>query len=317
MVFLTSDGDALAVDTKKLRSLGESIAKYGAGSLWEPDDELQAREPKLFSAATVGDQWQLQISGSSQTPVTIRRAVVADPGCDTRVGFLAEVDPAHQTELDSASSPYFLISKDAVSASPGEKLPGIGPLEDWKATPELRLLIGQQLQKEMQTELASIREKAASEYVRSSAVDEAGQSWTEKWEGFDAKLARGEGKLDYDLQAFRLTPDGVPRLHARAKWALDGVTAFLMSAWFRSEPTLALQFSDTSESEHLRYYGFLGDLTNVDAMGTILNVFDPHRDSRGELLIFHQGWGGYDIGLFQYTDAGLTPSAVSFNVGCD
>jgi hypothetical protein len=44
----------------------------------------------------------------------------------------------------------------------------------------------------------------------------------------------------FDIRAFRLTPDGAPRLFVRARWKLENAPVFLMTAWLRAE-TLTLE----------------------------------------------------------------------------
>lgn len=63
-----------------------------------------------------------------------------------------------------------------------------------------------------------------------------------EWIHADRGLTRGEGALDYDLRAFRLTPDGVPRLFVRARWKLNNAPAFLMTAWFKVDSFKADSF---------------------------------------------------------------------------
>ena len=99
----------------------------------------------------------------------------------------------------------------------------------------------------------------------------------------DRGLIRGEGTLDYDIRAFHLSPDGVPRVFVRARWKLANAPVFLVSAWFKAEepqakpstkdasgtkmpmteiPPVLLSASDSSWSSVLReaaVTGALGD----------------------------------------------------------
>src|SRR5208282_5208356 len=123
-----------------------------------------------------------------------------------------------------------------------------------------------------------------------------------EWIHADRALARGDGSLDYDIRAFRLTPDSAPRLFVRARWKLAGATVFLMTAWFKAETNasaskedssaksrtgpLTLLFSDSSWSTLLRgseASGSLGDALNFQS---IVNEFDADHDGWGELLVY-------------------------------
>jgi hypothetical protein len=50
-------------------------------------------------------------------------------------------------------------------------------------------------------------------------------------------------------------------------------------------------------------------------LGSVVNVFD-RTDGYGDLLIYFEGYEGYSIHLFRYTDAGLVATAVSQGDGC-
>src|SRR5262249_16838640 len=107
-----------------------------------------------------------------------------------------------------------------------------------------------------------------------------------EWIRADQGLIRGEGKLDYDLRAFRLTPDRIPRLFVRARWSLAGSAVFLMTAWFRAEPpgaeTASEQLKAASRTAPLRS-GLLKDVSlkhgavvseslSADAHATLLSA---------------------------------------------
>jgi hypothetical protein len=157
-----------------------------------------------------------------------------------------------------------------------------------------------------------------------------------EWLHRDKRLAAGEGQLDYDQRAFRLTPDGAPRLFVRARWKLDGAAAFLMTAWFRAEPGAAqpraaqedaqkaseprsddsghleMLSSDTSWSSAMRE-GRPGDsLGDTLDFQTILNAFDDDHDGWAELLVHSTDGASAHFTLELYTDLGLVPTKTSF-----
>jgi len=322
VVFLVSDERSeFNLDearTKKLHSLGEPVAEYGGGPLFEPDDELLQDQHELFDRAHAGEEWQLEISADSKMPVEIKQPVVLEEGCAARVGFLAEVSPPNQAEFAASKVQYFLIHKTLIGAPAArdQKPVLIGRLTDWKPTPELRTQIEQLLQARLKDEAPKVHAQAVSEYDRTVNGDPAWKPWAEQWKAFDEKLARGEGKLDYDLQAFQLAPDGVPRLFVRAKWMLDQKPAFLMRAWLRAEPTLVVESLDSRESQTMRLTIFSDAGLDLAALGTILNVFDRKHSGHGELLIYDPGYESFDLHLFRYTGTGPVPTDISLSGGC-
>jgi hypothetical protein len=144
-------------------------------------------------------------------------------------------------------------------------------------------------------------------------------------------LVRGEGKLDYDVRAFRLTPDGVPRLFVRARWKLVNAPVFLMTAWFKSDSLTAdsskagsgiassknasfpaktspiLLSADSSWSSILREGQTTGDLGESLDFQTVLNEFDADDDGWAELLIHSDQGSATTISLYLYSDLGLAP----------
>ena len=157
-----------------------------------------------------------------------------------------------------------------------------------------------------------------------------------EWLHRDKRLAAGEGNLDYDVRAFRLTPDGAPRLFVRARWKLDGTAAFLMTAWFRvdaedsvaardarnvqkaSEPRseepalLEMLSADTTWSSTLREGRPGASLGDTLDFQTILNEFDDDHDAWAELLVHSTDGTSAYFTLDLYTDLGLVPTKTSF-----
>jgi hypothetical protein len=146
-----------------------------------------------------------------------------------------------------------------------------------------------------------------------------------EWLHRDRELAAGEGQLDYDVRAFRLTPDGAPRLFVRSRWKLDGEAGFLMTAWFRAdadspnasadprgEEHVQLLSADSSWSSALRE-GRLGDaLGETLDFETILNEFDDDHDGWAELLVHSSDGASARFTLELYTDLGLAPTKTAF-----
>jgi len=136
---------------------------------------------------------------------------------------------------------------------------------------------------------------------------------------------RGEGTLDYDMRAFRLSPDGAPRVFVRARWKLANAPVFLMSAWFKEEPSnldspkkalfqtnswqcavaAVLLSADSSWSSVLREGPVTGALGEKLDFQSVLNEFDADRDGWAELLIHSDQGAATTISLYLYSDMGL------------
>jgi len=314
-----SDFELDASQSKTLRSLGGPVAVYDKGQVWEADQGLLDAHREFFNRAHAGEQWQLELSADSRILAVVQKPVVATAGCFEYAGFLAEVLPAGQKEFAASAKQYFLIHRKldtAANQTSGSKPTRVGPLVDRETTPELRSEIEKLLDARMKAELPKVHADSVPEYERAENVDETLKAWSERWKTFDDKLARGEGKLDYDMQAFQLTPDGVPRLFVRAEWTIDGKPAFLMSLWLRAKPALAVDHADAGWAGIMRMRELMDSQLDLETLGNVLNVFDLHHDGYGQVLIYSTGYEGYGISLYRFTDAGLTGTKIAHGGGC-
>lgn len=297
--------------TKKLKDLGAPTAKNGPEGLWVADAELLRDHHELFNSAQSGEEWQLEISSSSRMAVIIKEPVVAEVVGDAMTGFLAEVTPPDQAKFSASPNQYFLIHRisGASDQRPHQEMSRIGELPNWKATPEERTQIEHLLNARMKTELAGMHHYTYMDEDATRKYPELAEGF-EMWRRFDRALVTDEAKLDYDIQAFQLTPDGAPRLFIRAQWTVEQKPAFLMSAWVRTQPNPTVEAADSGSSDVIRIIN--GYAPNLESLGTVLNVFDRKSDGRGELLILSTGYEGFNIQLFRYTDAGPVGTGISF-----
>jgi hypothetical protein len=296
---------------KTLKDLGVPAAQNGPEELWVADTTQVSKHHELFDRARSGDKWQLEMSPTLRIPVIIKEAVVAEVVGEGVAGFLAEVPPPDQSAFSAAPQQYFLIHKlgDSPNPRPHEEMPHIGELPDWKATPEMRTQIDHLLNDRMKTELGGMHHYTYMDDDATSKYPEFKERF-EMWRRFDRALTTGEAKLDYDIQAFQLTPDGVPRLFIRSRWTVDQKPAFLMSTWVRTQPDLIIEAVDSGPSDTLRTID--GYSPGLETFGAILNIFDRSGNGHGELLILNRGYEGFDIRLFRYTDTGPVAAGISF-----
>jgi hypothetical protein len=251
--------------------------------------------------------------------VIIDRAVIAPTGCSLALGFLASVPADQQAAFAASSREYFAVRRTQVEAVNPPATSHIVELPHGKLFPAIAQQIEQQLNDRMKQEVARIDARllanagtpgeAAGEFPVGGA-----RPRLKEWIRADQGLAHGEGTLDYDLRAFRLAPDGAPRLFARARWTLANATVFLMTAWFKAEsPTTrpVLLSADSSWSNSLREDEATGSLGDRLDFQTVLNEFDADHDGWAELLVHsHQGTST-TIALYLYTDLGLVPMKAS------
>lgn len=314
----------------------------GLQELWEPDLHALHFFPEIVQKTQPGEQWMLNVSSDATIPVTIDRAVIAPTGCSLALGFLASVPREQQAAFAASSQEYFVVRRKPVESADAAAQSHIADLSEWKAPPVLRKQIEQQLNQRMQQEVAKIDARLAANAASPGAsVSEStsgpARPRLKEWIHADHALIRGEGTLDYDIRALRITPDGDPRLFVRARWKLVDSPVFLMTAWFKTErfkeesgksestTTEALQpasfqpedahaeaaplllSSDSSWSTALRESEPTGTLGDRLDFQQILNEFDADHDGWAELLIHSDEGSSTAITLYLYTDLGLVP----------
>ena len=341
VVFIVTTGTESRFSNSPLRRFAGSPEKVsppdqpaaplaGLQELWQPDSHALHFFPTIIQQTQPGDQWTLSLTSGQTIPITINHPIIAPTGCSLALGFLASIPPAQQANF---SREYFVVRRAAVESADPASTTQIAELK-WNPKPAAAKQIERQLTTRMRDELARI-----DDHLRSNA-NSPGATANEmpvanpyprlkEWLRADRALTRGEGVLDYDLRAFRLTPDANPRLFVRARWTLAGSPVFLMTAWFKdasaanvkpdAQPTLLSADSNWSLAmrEGQTATG-LGDDLNFQ---TILNQFDADHDGWAELLIH-----SYDnstqqsdapsrsttIALYLYTDKGLVPMKMPF-----
>jgi len=317
----------------------------GLQELWEPDSHALHFFPEIIQKTQSGERWTLSLSPDATIPVVIERPIVAPDGCSLAIGFLASIPPDQQSAFAQSRREYFVVRRTPVESADPPSTAQLGELPDWKPTPPMRKQIAQQLTDRMKQELAKIDARllanAASPGEAAGELPVGGaRPRLQEWLQADQSLARGEGALDYDLHAYRLTPDGDPRLFVRARWRLADATAFLMTAWFRVQtkppnqpdqaqpdraridqaqptPTQPAELrpvplsADTSWSTAMREAEAPDPTTSPTEHSldfqSILNEFDADHDGWAELLVYSHNGPATTMTLYLYTDLGLVP----------
>jgi hypothetical protein len=121
----------------------------------------------------------------------------------------------------------------------------IAELASWWLSPTATKQIEEQLTDRMKREVARIDARLVANAgspgatAHESPVGHACphlKEWIHADRGADPRRRQAH----FDIRAFRLTPDGAPRLFVRARWKLENAPVFLMTAWPRAE-TLPLE----------------------------------------------------------------------------
>lgn len=289
----------------------------GLQELWEPDSSSLHFFPKIIQTTQPGEPWTLNASPNLTIPVVIDRAIIAPTGCSLALGFLASIPPDRQKIFAASSQEYFAVRRTPVEPADPPVQSHIAELPDWKASPAVAKQIEQQLTERMKWEISAIdarlRANAGSPGATANDLPVANPlPRLKEWLHADQGLTRGEGRLDYDVRAFQLTPDGIPRIFVRARWALADATVFVMAAWFRADAQPTLLFADSSWSKALREGEAFSSLGDTLDFQSILNEFDADRDGWAELLVHSYQGSSTAITLYLYTDKGLVPMKMPF-----
>ena len=287
----------------------------GLQELWQPDSQYLHFLPKIIQTAQPGDQWILNVSPDLTIPVAIDHPIIAPTGCSLALGFLASIPPDQQKIFAASRAEYFAVRHNPVEpADPADPQvqSHIAEIRLGKLDPVAAKTIQQQLTDRMHQELFALDSRLlANAGTPGAAANDMPVAnpypRLKEWLRADQALVRGEGQLDYDVHAYTLTPDSVPRLFVRARWTLSGANVFLMTAWFKDGPPPALLSADSSWSKAIRDGEAPGSLGDNLEFQSILNQFDADHDGWAELLIHSYTGPSSTLGVYLYTDQGLVP----------
>ncbi|MGB7280977.1 MAG: hypothetical protein WBE13_01850 [Candidatus Acidiferrum sp.] len=301
------DFDLSNEQARMLRKLPDPALKSGGADTWQLNENLLESLKDHFRAAHIGQNWQLELSGDFRTSAVIQKAVAFTWGCDSSytAGFLAEIAPQDQAAFAASPNEYFLVHQSAgiFSVNSNNKQAHLDLLADWKPSPEVRAQIEQALE-------AKRKDEFYDERISGLFPDERAR--------FAAQASLDKVKLDYDIKAVRVSPDGLPLLFIRARWKVDERTEFMPELWLHLGPTATVEpFEETDISG---VWITVPDRLEADAPftqpGAILNVFDRRGDGYGEVLVLFSGGDSYVIRLLRYTPKGLVPTTISMGDGC-
>ncbi len=268
----------------------------GLQELWEPDSQELHFFPEIVQKTQPGEQWMLNLSPDSTIPVVIDRTVIAPTGCSLALGFLAAVPPDQQPTFAASSQEYFSVRRTPVEPTEVPVDARTGPLPDWKPSAATRAQMVQQLTDKMKQEVGKIdaRLTANAGSPGTAAADAVpARPRLKEWLHADGGLLRGDGTLDYDMRAFRLTPDGAPRVFVRARWKLADSPVFLMIAWFKNGAAAAAPPNIASKREPAKRE-LKGELNSELKSASLTiespTIESPQPEAPPDLLFVDSSW---------------------------
>ena len=301
---------ALVDDSIRQFKKGEatsSVAKFGYPFL----DLPEKFQPKIPTDLKIGDRWAVHTSPGQVFHATAERFVLGQGGCENLLALVLKIDSEELQAFRDVRTKYYVADVRAAStiASP------LGPLPDPAITPEFRRRLEGALAEVFAREFPRVRKEAASEMARMIASEHGdARVWARERQQVDAALARGEGRLTYDAQSYRLTPDGVPRVFVRARWHVGSRLGFAAAFWVR-EDSGEIVWQNLRPASWLRMRLFQGEI-HTSQLGLVLNVVDRDRDGWAEVIFLQGGYEGVGVEVLDVSDDGLKPAGISYSYGC-
>lgn len=243
--------------------------------------------------ASVGQRWQLDAGRHGVFELTVERLVIGQAECGEGWGVMLAASAHDAARLTRIREKYFIARPDSERPAT-DAVSAVGPIDVSLSDQQRRAMI-EVLERERVRIWPAVR-KSIEEMLSHGA----GTGPPPRWRGLDDRFSAGEGTLDYDVQAFRMTPDSDPRLFVRAEWRIGQQIVFLMSAWVRVGATLTLDRSDAQASRFLRFREFAGFHVGREYLGGILNIVDANRDGWGEVVFLQHGWDALVIAAIEY-----------------
>jgi hypothetical protein len=290
----------------------EPMARFG----YSYADVPETWHPWLPTGIRSGDRWLLHTGPGQVIEATAERVVAGNAHCRQAFAVLLRVAPDQARAFASRPDKYFIAEQSNPERANLNALSSIGVMTPSPLTPELRREMESILNDLFERELPRVRADAAPGLAR-MATSEVGyhRSWARERQEVEEALARGRARLDYDVQAFRLSPDQSPVYFVRASWLVGRQIGFAASLWVRSDPKLHVVETDLRPASWLRMFMFQGRISRGH-LGLILNVLDRDADGWGEVLFARTGYEGVSIDLLEYSPSGLEPTGTGTSFGC-
>jgi hypothetical protein len=305
-VVVLMNGNQLYLPRRGPGSLDSSTLTGRAMYLGSVVEIPEARVAEIVQGrASIGDRWQLDAGRYGVFALTVERLVIGTAECGEGWGVMLVGSADDAARLSRIREKYFV-------ARPASEIPVTAPAS---AVGPIALLLTESQSRALTEVLERERVRtwpAVRQSIEAMLSHGTGTGPPPRWRALDDRFSAGEGRLDYDVQAFRVSPDGDPRLFVRAEWRIGQQIVFLMSAWVRVGATLTLDRSDAQASRYLRLREFAILQVHVgrEYLGGILNVVDANRDGWGEIVRLQHGYDALVIDAIEYPRSPESPLTV-------
>lgn len=285
--------------------IGPAFARFLTGAREAPAEWVRKETGQDIP---IGDRWMVDAGRRGWFSASIERHLLTSVGCGASGAVVAKVSDSQLPVFSKVSEKYF-AARALDSWTPPDKPTSVGPAA-FSPTPAQRT----ELERLLLAEAAS----TSSALLAAEEATTHNRRTLDKWSPIYKRLAKGEATLNYDVQAFRLTPDRAVRLFVRARWHMDGRPVYLLSAWVRVGSSLAIESSDAFAARFPWFHEFQGDSLDLTRNGQVLNIMDVDRDGFAEVLMLDTGYEGIRLELFRYPTArdGARSVVATFGAGC-
>ena len=293
----------------------EPIARFGyqyfdPPALWDQQDA---------AGMGAGDRWLIQTAPGKVFQAETERIVGGYAGCQSAIGVLMRVVPEQSDAFGALPAKYFLAER-SMTPQPQQTSHPTSPstvgLARSPSTAEFRRALVSTLNALLVRELPRVIADAAPALARAASSPLASErSWARQQQAVNEAMQAGRGVLTYDIQSFRLAPDGVPLHFVRAEWAVQGRQGFAVSLWLRGEGPIEVIQTDLKPATWLRMGEFQGKVAREN-LGLVLNIFDRGHNGWGEVLWAQSGYEGTTLSLLEYSPTGFQPTGIKSEYGC-
>ena len=248
-----------------------------------------------------GDRWLVHTSPARVIEATVDRLVGGYVGCEEGIGALLRVAAHDLNAFTATREKYFIAAPAAFDNASTATMRSSATVSRPQLTPDERRSLELTLNQLMARELPRIQSEAAS--------------WAQERRQIDDAMERGLSQLKYDVQRFRLSPEGVPVDSVRAEWLVGRRQGFAASLWVRVGDDIEVLETNVRPASMLRMSLFRSGVGRPH-LGLILNVTDRDRDGWGEVLLAQEGYESRAITLLEYSPSGLQPTGIQMSGGC-
>jgi hypothetical protein len=263
-----------------------------------------------------GDRWLIHSAPGQAFQAETERRVGGNADCQEAMGVLLRVVPEQSAAFAALPTKYFLAERSPTLPSSKAESSSTVSVARSPSTAGFRGALESTLNALLARELPRVRTEAAAALARSASSPVAyHRSWARRQQALDEAMQRGGGKLTYDIQSFRLSPDRVLLHFVRAEWAVGQRQGFAASLWLRGEQPIEVIETNLRPASWLRMSEFEGKVAR-EHLGLILNVFDRDHDGWGEVLVARGGYESMRLSLLEYSPTGFQPTGIEYGYGC-